>query len=82
MYGTIGHRHMSNNRFADIGLPNPDGCDPILWDAGRIDQTVADAKRANGRGQVAAITAPVDKGLVDRHLSKKIVNVVIGARAF
>ena len=38
---------------------------PSSRHAARIDQAVADRERPHGRGEIAAVAAPVDEGLVD-----------------
>jgi hypothetical protein len=45
----------------------------------RIDQAAADSERTDGRGQVAAVAAPVDESLVDRDLPEQVIDVVTRA---
>ena len=82
LHRAVGYRHMSNNRFTDVGLPDSHYRDAVLRDARRIHQTAADGKRADRSREVAAVAAPVDKRFVDGDLAKQVVHIVIGVGTF
>ena len=76
----IGHRHMGDNRLADIGLPDPDDRNAIMRNPGSLDQArYADGERTNRPRKIAAIAAPIHECLVDRDLPKQIIHIVIRA---
>ncbi len=82
LHGAGGHRHMGNDRLADISLPDTHNGNAIGGHARRIDQAVADGERPDRRRQVAAIAAPVDKGCIDRYLAEQVVDIVVRPLAF
>ncbi len=78
LYLTVGDRHMGDDGFLDVLLPDAHSADAVFRHALGIDQPLADGKGAHRSGQVAAVAGPVHKRLVDRHLTEEIVHVVIG----
>ncbi|MNN18467.1 hypothetical protein D3C81_1316750 [compost metagenome] len=72
---------MGDDGLADVGLPDTHGGDAIARQTRRVDQAAADGERANCGGEVAAVTAPVDKGLVDADLAEQVVDIVLGLDA-
>ena len=81
LHRAIGHRHLGDDGLADIGLPDAHRRQAIRGDAFGGHQPVGEGKGAHGGGEVTAVTAPVDEGLVDGHLAKEVVDVVIGPAA-
>jgi len=77
LHGAVGHRHVRDDRLADVRLPDAHDRNAVVRHAVRIDEAAADCKRPHGRRQIAAIAAPVDERLVDRHLSEEIVDIMI-----
>ncbi|MDT4861584.1 hypothetical protein FQZ97_961950 [compost metagenome] len=72
---------MGDDGFLDIGLPDTHHAGAVLRNARRIDQAGVDGEGAGGGGQVAAVAAPVDEGLVDGDLAVEVVDVVLGLAA-
>src|SRR3546814_10049225 len=64
-----------------LRLPDTHDANPVLRNARGVDQTIADCERTDRGREIAAVSGPVDEGLVDRHLPETIVDVVIGFRA-
>ncbi len=58
-------------------LPDADGGRTVFRDAVFGDKATIDGEGPDRRRQVAAIAAPVDKGLVDGDLAKQVVHIVI-----
>ena len=81
LHFAVGDRHVRDDGLADVGLPDAHHGDAVVRDAAGVDQAVADGERTDRRGQVAAVAAPVDERLVDRHLAEQVVDVVIGLDA-
>ena len=73
---------MRDDGLANIGLPDAHHGDTIVRYTRGIDQTITDGKRTDRRRQVAAVTAPVNEGLINRDLTKQIINIVIRLAAF
>ena len=73
---------MSDDGFLNVFLPDAYGTNAIIRNALVINQTLADGKGTDCRGQVAAVTGPVDKSTVNRHLTEQVINVVIVLLAF
>ena len=69
---------MADDGLGNIGLPDAHCTDAIARNARHIDEIIADRKRSDRRRQIAAVTAPVDEGLVDGDLAEQIIDVVIG----
>ncbi len=78
---TVGDRHVGDDALADIGLPDAHHRHAVLRNARRVHQAAADGEGAHCRREVAAVAAPVDKGLVDGHLAEQVVDVVVGLDA-
>ncbi|MOA25294.1 hypothetical protein D3C78_1460100 [compost metagenome] len=68
---------MGHDGLADIGLPDPHHAGAVVGNAGRIHQPGVDGEGAGRGGEVAAVAAPVDEGLVDGDLAVEVVHVVI-----
>src|SRR5690606_73033 len=77
----VGNRHVGDDGFLDVGLPDTHHAGAVLGNARRIDQSGVDGESAGGGGQVAAVAAPVDEGLVDGDLPVEVIHVVIGLAA-
>jgi hypothetical protein len=77
-----GHRHVGDDGLIDVGLPDAHDRPAVLRHAFGVEQACGDGERANRRGQVAAVAAPVHKRLVDRHLAEEVIDVVVRAGAF
>src|SRR3546814_13229266 len=60
-----------------LRLPDTHDANPVLRNARGVDQTIADCERTDRGREIAAVSGPVDEGLVDRHLPETIVDVVI-----
>ena len=73
---------MGDDGLVDIGLPDAHHAHAVLRNPRRIDQPGMDGEGASGGGQVAAVAAPVDEGLVDGDLAVKVVDVVVRLAAF
>src|SRR5690554_1137912 len=71
---------MGHDGFLDVGLPDPDHAGAVFRDAVFRDKATVDSKGTDGCGQVAAVTAPVHKRLVDRYLPEQVVHVVVRLR--
>ena len=72
---------MGNDGFANVGLPDTHLRHAVVRHPRSIHQSVADSEGPDGRRQVAAVAAPVDKCLVNGDLAKQVVDVVIGPAA-
>ena len=78
LYFAVFHRHMHKNGLLDVGLPHPHRANALTREACRVDETIADRKRPDRRTQVAAVSGPIHKGLIDGNLSIEVVDIVIG----
>ena len=78
----IADRHMGDDGFMDIGLPDTHHADAVLRDTRRVNQPGMNGKSPGASRQVAAVATPIDKGLVDRHLTVEVVDIVIRPAAF
>jgi hypothetical protein len=77
----VGDRHVGDDGLLDVGLPDAHHGSAVLRNARRIHQPGMDGEGAGGGGQVAAIAAPVHKGLVDGDLAVEVVHIVVGHAA-
>ncbi len=82
LHFAVGDRHVGNDGLANVGLPHAHHRHAVVRDAISVDQTVADGERTDRCREIAAVAAPVDERLVDRHLAEQVIDVVIGAGAF
>ncbi len=74
---TIADRHMGDDGFLNIGLPDTHHTHAVFRDTRRVKQTGMNGKRTDTGRQVAAVAAPVDEGLVDGDLAVEVVDVVV-----
>src|SRR5690606_30323570 len=77
LHFTVGDGYMGNDGFLDVGLPDPDHTGAVFRDAVFSDKATIDGKGTNGSGQIAAVATPVHEGLVDGHLAKQVVHVMV-----
>lgn len=68
-------------RMPPFFLPNSHCADAVPGHRGGIHQIIADGKGAYRRGEVAAVSGPVHKGLADGNLPEEVIHVVIRAFA-
>lgn len=81
LHFTFSDRDVGDDGLADIRLPDTHGGDTVARNTRRVDQATADGKRTDRSGQVAAVAAPVDEGLVDADLAEQVVDIVLGLDA-
>ena len=72
---------MGDDGLTNVRLPNANFSSAILGNTLGVYKPSFNCKRANCGGEIAAVTAPIDKVLINSHLTKQIVDVVIGLRA-
>jgi hypothetical protein len=77
----LGHRHVGDDGFADVGLPDADGGHAAAGNARGVYQAHVDGAGAHGGREVAAVAAPVHHRFVDGDLAKQVVHIVAGAGA-
>lgn len=70
------HRHVGDDGLADIGLPDAHLADAVFRYPRRIHQPGVQGEGAGPGGEVAAVAAPVDEGLVDGDLAVEVVDVM------
>src|SRR5690606_27342329 len=73
----IGDRYVGDDGFLNVALPDAHYRPAIFGNAIGIDETVADGKGTHRSGEVPAVAAPVDEGLVDGYLPEEVVHVMI-----
>ncbi|MNN72405.1 hypothetical protein D3C81_1884380 [compost metagenome] len=73
---------MGDDGFLDIGLPDAHHAGTVLRNACRVHQPRVQGKSPGSGGEVAAVAAPVDEGLVDGDLTIEVVHIVIRLAAF
>ena len=82
LHFTVGDRHVGDDGLANVGLPHAHHRHTVVRNAAGVDQPVADGKRTDRCGQVAAVAAPVDERFVDGDLAEQVIDVVISLDAF
>ncbi|CSB66464.1 Uncharacterised protein [Vibrio cholerae] len=80
LHCAIDYRHMHYNGFADVDLPHFHRHHTIVRNTLSRNQPSMDRKRPHRSGKVAAVSAPIDKRFIYRHLPEQIIHIVIFAR--
>ena len=80
LHFTVGDGHVGHDGFADVGLPYTNGTDAVFGNTLFGDKAAVNGECAYGGGEIAAVTTPVDKGFIDGHLAKQIIDVVVRLR--
>ena len=77
LYFTVGDGHAGDDGFLDVGLPDAHGADAVFRNSVFGNEATVDGEGTYGSGQVAAVTAPVDKWPVNRDLAEQVVDIVV-----
>ena len=73
---------MGDDGFLNIRLPDAHHGHAVFRDARGVNQACMNRKCTGGGGQIATITRPIHKGLVNRDLTVEIIHIVIRHAGF
>ena len=77
----LGDGDSVDDGFTDVRLPNSHFNNAIFGNALRGQHALRDRKGAHRGRQIAAVAAPVHKGLVNGHLTEEVIHIVSGPLA-
>src|SRR5690554_4124915 len=80
LHFTIGDGYMGHDGFLDVGLPDAHRADTVFRNPLFGNKSAVDGEGTYRSGEVAAVTTPVHKRLVDRYLPEQVVHVVVRLR--